>query len=183
MLSRCVPILRRGVAVAIEAAHRRRTALTPRNRPTLIVVICGMNIIRNICATALLGGTVVFGMASAGMASAGMASGGMASGAAAAAAAPVPASFEPGSVSFPSTTTGFLLGTSPCAHGPCTALLTSGDAGSTWTRRPAPHVPYASPSSSSSQAVSHVVFADASNGWLYGPSLWVTHDGASSWPG
>ena len=157
---------RYGVAVTTEAAQGRPTALTPRNRRLLTVVICGMNIIRNICATVLLGGTVVLGMASA---------------AGSATAAPVPANFEPGSVSFPSTTTGFLLGTSPCAHGPCTALLTSVDAGKSWTRITAPHVPYASPSSSSSQAVSQVVFANASEGWLYGPSLWVTHNGASSW--
>jgi photosystem II stability/assembly factor-like uncharacterized protein len=123
-----------------------------------------MNIIRNICATVLLGGTVVFGLASS-----------------ATATTAVPANFEPGSVSFPSTTRGFLLGTSPCSHAPCTALLTSTDAGRTWAGVPVPHVPFTSPSSSSSGGVSHVAFANASDGWVYGPSLWATRNGAQTW--
>ena len=53
-------------------------------------------------------------------------------------ASPVPANFEPGSVSFVSPSTGFLLGTSPCAHVPCTAVLTTTNGGKAWKRVAAP---------------------------------------------
>jgi hypothetical protein len=35
--------------------------------------------------------------------------------------------------------------------------------------------------SPSSQAVSQVLFTNATDGWLYGPSLWATTDGATAW--
>jgi len=111
----------------------------------------------------LVGGTIAVGLAPS------------------ASATPVPASFEPGSVSFTSASQGSLLGTSPCGHAPCTALLTTLNSGRTWTRVPAPAVPYLSPVSPSSQAVSQVVFANTDDGWVYGPSLWATGNGATTW--
>jgi hypothetical protein len=88
--------------------------------------------------------------------------------AASAAAAPapsgqVPAGFTIRSVSFVSATEGFALGASAIAH--------TLDAGRTWTALPAP------PTTN----VSELRFANAEDGWAWGPDLWVTHDGARTW--
>jgi photosystem II stability/assembly factor-like uncharacterized protein len=96
-------------------------------------------------------------------------------------AAPVPANFEPGSVSFVSASAGFLLGTSPCGNAPCTAVLTTSDGGHAWARAAAPGASFASPVSRYPASVSQVVFAGATDGWLYGNALWATYDGARAW--
>ena len=119
--------------------------------------------IRNTCAALLIGATAFLGLAQV------------------ATAAPVPANFEPGSVSFVSASTGFLLGTSPCGHAPCTAVLTTSDGGHAWARAAAPGASFASPASRYPGSVSQVVFADATDGWVYGNSLWATYDGAHTW--
>ena len=96
-------------------------------------------------------------------------------------ASPVPANFEPGSVSFVSPSTGFLLGTSPCAHVPCTAVLTTTNGGEAWKRVATPSASFASSVSRYPASVSQLVFADASDGWAYGNSLWATYNGSTSW--
>ncbi len=96
-------------------------------------------------------------------------------------ASPVPANFEPGSVSFVSPSTGFLLGTSPCAHVPCTAVLTTSNGGKAWKRVATPSASFASSVSRYPASVSQLVFADASDGWAYGNSLWATYNGSTSW--
>jgi photosystem II stability/assembly factor-like uncharacterized protein len=98
-----------------------------------------------------------------------------------ASASSAPTKFEPGSVSFLSASQGFLLGTAPCGHASCTSLLTTVDGGKKWTKVAAPSAPFTSYYSQSSASVSEVVFANASDGWVYGPSLWATHDGAATW--
>jgi hypothetical protein len=99
-----------------------------------------------------------------------------------AAAAPVPAHFEPGSVSFISASQGFVLGTSPCTTGPCPAIVvTTANGSKTWAAAEAPPEPFASASSPSSASVSQILFANASDGWVYGPTLWATYDGAQRW--
>ena len=37
------------------------------------------------------------------------------------------------------------------------------------------------PNYSAPDSVGSVTFADARNGWLYGPGLWATHNGGASW--
>jgi hypothetical protein len=96
-------------------------------------------------------------------------------------AAPVPAHFEPGSVSFVSASQGFVLGTSPCTSQPCTTLLTTANGSKAWAATAPPPAPFASASSTSSASVSQVLFANASDGWVYGPTLWATYNGAESW--
>jgi hypothetical protein len=97
-------------------------------------------------------------------------------------AAPVPAHFEPGSVSFISASQGFVLGVSPCTTEPCTAtLVTTANGSKTWAATAAPPAPFASASSPSSGSVSKVLFANASDGWVYGPTLWATYNGTQSW--
>lgn len=81
------------------------------------------------------------------------------------AVAAVPAGFEPTSVTWISARQGWAYGTG--------ALLRTVDGGASWQALPAPPV---GPS-----AVGKVRFADEKNGWLFGPELWATYDGATHW--
>jgi len=110
-------------------------------------------------------------------ASGGVAAGAGASGAGAAAPSPVgppggpvPAGFRASSVTFVSASTGWVLGTAPCAKAPCSAVLRTADGGHSWVGIPAPPA-----------AVTAVRFADPLNGWAWGDSLWSTHDGGATW--
>jgi len=76
-------------------------------------------------------------------------------------------------------TTGWLLGTAPCASPPCTSLLRTEDGGRSWRGIPAPRAPLSDDGETAN--VQHIRFADALNGWVYGPSLWATHDGGAHW--
>jgi hypothetical protein len=97
-------------------------------------------------------------------------------------AARAPAHFQPASVSFISASQGFVLGTSPCATEPCSAVLvTTANGSKTWAATAAPPAPFASASSPSSGSVGKVLFANANDGWVYGPTLWATYNGAQSW--
>lgn len=102
------------------------------------------------------------------------------------ATAAVPTGFRPGSVTFVSSTTGFVIGVDPsCPAGTCVALARTTDRGSSWEALPAPTAGYAArgtaASASAAALVSEVRFADEMDGWIYGPSLFATHDGGASW--
>jgi photosystem II stability/assembly factor-like uncharacterized protein len=92
---------------------------------------------------------------------------------------PVPKGFSPVSVTFVSLRTGWVLGTAPCPSPPCTSMLRTNDGGKTWVGIPAPRAPL-SPGLGGS-GVSHVRFANLSDGWVFGPDLWATHDGGAHW--
>lgn len=92
--------------------------------------------------------------------------------------ASLPAGFEPAAVSFVSPSRGWVLGRGGCQN--CAGLRLTGDGGDHWLVLPAPPGPLGYYSSSAS-AVTDVVFADAANGFLYGPGLLATHDGGRSW--
>ncbi len=97
---------------------------------------------------------------------------------------PVPTGFEPGSVTFVSATTGFVIGIdSTCAGGSCVALVRTSDSGANWVSLPAPPAAYVNGfgTSATAPAVSEVRFADSLDGWIYGPSLFATHDGGATW--
>jgi photosystem II stability/assembly factor-like uncharacterized protein len=111
------------------------------------------------------------------------------------------AAFEPLRASFLSATTGFVLGTRACSTkldedsdaspSRCSvAVMTTTDAGAQWRSLPAPatilgpnqvQVSLSHGHVVVSPFVSGIVFADAHNGWLYGPGLWSTHDGGMHW--
>lgn len=97
----------------------------------------------------------------------------------------VPSGFEPGSVTFVSQSTGFVIGIdSSCAAGSCVALARTTDGGSSWVALPAPsagYVTHGAQGSSGVPAVSEVRFADELDGWIFGPSLFATHDGGTTW--
>src|SRR6516165_5666314 len=80
--------------------------------------------------------------------------------------APVPPNFQPTSVTFIGTQTGWVVGQAGtpghCATQYCTSMARTGDAGRTWAGSPAP-------------------VTDRSDGWAYGPQLFATHDGGRTW--
>jgi photosystem II stability/assembly factor-like uncharacterized protein len=96
-------------------------------------------------------------------------------------AAPVPANFQPTSVTFIGTDTGWVIGQAGtpghCATQYCTSMARTDDAGKTWTGVPAPRT---GPGEGAS-GVSQVRFLDTRDGWAFGPALYATHDGGHTW--
>lgn len=95
----------------------------------------------------------------------------------------MPSGFEPASVTFVSPDLGYVLGTTTsCASPPCTSVVRTTDGGQHWIGVPAPRTVLSVGSASGAYpGVSRIRFADPFNGFAYGPSLYVTHDGAKSW--
>lgn len=97
----------------------------------------------------------------------------------------VPSGFEPGAVSFVSRTLGFALGVdSRCSAGTCVALARTTDGGSNWIALRAPKAGYLAAGAQRSSrlpSVTNVRFANASDGWVFGPALFATHDGGRRW--
>lgn len=93
--------------------------------------------------------------------------------------------FQPAASSFVSPTWGVVLGGAPSTAGNFSRvrLAMTSDGGMHWSSMPAPAVWLASPSGQSwLPQVSKVLFADRSNGWLYGGNtVWATHNGGMSW--
>jgi hypothetical protein len=107
-----------------------------------------------------------------------------ASSAPAAASAPsVPAG--PVAVSFFTARAGFVLGSGGCGPWPCAPmarLVKTTNSGAAWSAVTAPAVPLDKGGTSVPPgAVSDVRFANAEDGWLFGPGLWATHDGGRHW--
>jgi photosystem II stability/assembly factor-like uncharacterized protein len=95
---------------------------------------------------------------------------------------PVPAGFEPISATFVSSKVGWVLGSVPCDANRCPAIVHTIDGGATWTPIPAPQTTVGtSPVDETSTGVSAIRFADAKDGWAFGPELWATHDGGATW--
>jgi len=81
------------------------------------------------------------------------------------------------SASFVSADDGYVLGVDPCPTGACLALRHTTNRSASWTTIPPP----ATTLDLSGSGVSELHFADALNGWAFGPALWVTHDGGRDW--
>ncbi len=88
------------------------------------------------------------------------------------------ARFEPVAASFVSPGSGWALGRIGCLS--CTALARTADGGRRWRLLPAPPAPV-TVGSAAGGGISGVAFADASNGFAYGPGLLATHNGGRSW--
>jgi hypothetical protein len=95
--------------------------------------------------------------------------------------APVPHNFQPTSVTFIGAGIGAVIGqagtTGHCATAYCTSLAGTSDYGSSWYGVSAPET--GAPDGSS--GVSQLRFLDLSDGWAFGPQLYVTHDGGATW--
>ena len=95
--------------------------------------------------------------------------------------APVPANFQPTSVTFVGTDTGWVIGQagSPghCVTQYCTSMARTDNAGRTWAgvRAPITGAP------EGATGVSRVRFLNLADGWAFGPELWVTHTGGHTW--
>ncbi len=97
---------------------------------------------------------------------------------------PIPPNFQPSSVTFDSPDSGWVIGQAgtpgQCANANpdiCTSIARTGNDGKTWQGGPAPST--TGPSGPS--GVSGIRFLDGTNGWAFGPELWVTHDGGVTW--
>lgn len=91
---------------------------------------------------------------------------------------PVPARTQAASVSFISPRTGFVLGTAPCAHAPCSVVLRTQDRGATWVGLPAPRESISMPEG---RGLWGLRFADSRDGYAYGDGLWQTENGGGQW--
>ena len=98
-------------------------------------------------------------------------------------ASALPSGFEPESASFVSSGTGFVLGISHCASGSCLTIARTQDGGITWTSIPAPNISLTQPGDpkSSTGSVSKIRFLNIDDGYLFGPDLYATHDGGTTW--
>jgi hypothetical protein len=87
------------------------------------------------------------------------------------------------SAAFVSVGSGYVLGTRGHTRLPGAALLVKTvNGGRTWAAVTTPPVRLVNPGGVvPGTSVSAVWFADASNGWLFNPALWVTHDGGRHW--
>jgi hypothetical protein len=98
---------------------------------------------------------------------------------------PVPPNFQAVSVTFVSTTTGWVIGQAgtpgKCANRTdpniCTSIARTDDAGKTWRGGPAP----ATTAPFGDRGVSGIRFLEGTNGWAFGPELWGTHDAGRTW--
>lgn len=98
---------------------------------------------------------------------------------------PVPPNFQPVSVTFVNTRTGWVIGQAgtpgKCANKNdpyiCTSVARTDDAGKTWQGGPAP----ATTAPSGARGVSGIRFLDGASGWAFGPELWATHDAGHTW--
>ncbi len=98
-----------------------------------------------------------------------------------AAAAAVPANFRPTSVTFVGAHTGWVIGQAgtqgQCATSYCTSVARTDNTGQTWTGVPAP----LTGAPAGATGVSQIRFLNLTDGWAFGPGLWVTHTGGQSW--
>jgi RNA polymerase sigma-70 factor (ECF subfamily) len=86
-------------------------------------------------------------------------------------APPVRSRFAPLSFTAIGELTWWVLGTVPCHGGSCLTIAHTVDGGRHFARIGAPPT----------TQVSELRFADARDGFAYGPQLWVTHDGGGHW--
>jgi len=83
------------------------------------------------------------------------------------------------SASFVTGSDGFALGLVSCPPSTCVVLRHTVDGGRRWVPEAVPPVSPRQLAAGDVEAELH--FADPLDGWIYGPGLWATHDGARTW--
>jgi hypothetical protein len=94
---------------------------------------------------------------------------------------PVPHGFVAASATFVSKNEGFVLGTAPCAHQPCTSMVRTTDHGVRWVGIPAPRVALGNPNNATGAVVWGTRFANPADGFVFGTQLWETRNGGGNW--
>jgi hypothetical protein len=97
---------------------------------------------------------------------------------------PVPANFQPTSITFVSAQAAWVIGQAgtpgECANKDpyiCTSIARTDNAGQSWQGGPAPDTT----GPSGATGVSGIRFLNATYGWAFGPELWATDNGGTSW--
>lgn len=97
-------------------------------------------------------------------------------------AAPTPfLGFSPVSVTFVAPDDGWVLGKGTCPGGPCAEIERTADGGRTWVAGAAPDAQIFPGPRQDAPGIGSLRFADARDGWAFGPDLWSTHDGGVTW--
>jgi len=92
--------------------------------------------------------------------------------------------FQPQAVTAVSESTFWVLGTSGCAASGCVSeIMHTVNGGKTFRQISAPPTDFLAGNISSPgpPLVSDIRFADLSNGWVFGNTLWATHTGGAAW--
>jgi hypothetical protein len=89
--------------------------------------------------------------------------------------------FLPLSFTAISVTRWWVLGAVPCGARDCLAIRTTTDGGTTFRSLPAPPGTFWPTAPGAAPTVSSISFADAKDGWVWGPQLYATHDGGLHW--
>jgi photosystem II stability/assembly factor-like uncharacterized protein len=96
---------------------------------------------------------------------------------------PLPSHFSPQSFTAISELTWWVVGAAPCSlvglQPPCGAILRTTDGGRNFSALEAPRATLAGRLSPS--GYSQIRFADLEDGFAYGPDLYATHDGGTTW--
>lgn len=91
-----------------------------------------------------------------------------------------PLGFVPVAFTAVSASNWWVLGRVPCGVRYCSSIRRTTDGGNTFRTLPAPGGSYG-PDLGSRPPVSDIRFADPKDGWVFGPSLYATHDGGLHW--
>lgn len=96
-----------------------------------------------------------------------------------------PGQIGPEGASFISASEGWLLGVTlkDCWGSDRSRIVVrkTTDGGREWSPVPAPPAPWSGGASVAPDSVDAIYFADARDGWAFGPGLWSTHDGGATW--
>lgn len=98
----------------------------------------------------------------------------------------VPSDFAPRSATFISADEGWVLGSTACGAELCPIIVHTNDGGATWAVVTAPPTTIFTASQlfgllPKPTGIAEIRFADAHNGWVFGPELWATHDAGLTW--
>jgi photosystem II stability/assembly factor-like uncharacterized protein len=92
--------------------------------------------------------------------------------------------FQPQAVTAVSESTFWVLGTNGCAASGCVSeIMHTVNGGKSFHRIPAPPTDFLAGNTPNTgpPLVSDIRFADLSNGWVFGNTLWATHTGGAAW--